>query len=177
MKIFLKYVGEFLMVFPQIRISRIEEVSIRDEVIKHLGLKSLNEMRDRFEGQAFFDKTLTNLGGLIAVQKHLEMPIVDITKIDLSNFSPKLNLDNRVLDIFVFEFGKLPMFDIDKLENEIFFVIQKDKTTFNLCGFSDIETIKKNTIEVNTKTFSQEGFKSFIGFSELNPPKDLILKS
>lgn len=174
MKTFLKYTGEFLKVYPQIRLSRNEEILIRNEVINHLGLNNINEMRDRFEGQAFFDKTIMNVGGLMAIQKHLDLPIVNISQINLDGYSPYLEINNEVINVMVFEFGKIPLFDDTKLKNKVFFVIQKDKTTFNLCGFLDIKTIKENVIDVNTKTHSQAGFKGFIGFDKLNKAEDLI---
>ena len=174
MKEFLKYIGEYLRTYPQIRFNRNDEILIRDESMKHLGLRNLNQLRDRFEGQAFFDKTLMNIGGLMAIQKHLNLPLIDIKKTDLGGFQPKLIKDNKVIDVLVFEFGTLPLIDVNKINNSIFFVIQKDRTTFNLCGLADINVIKNNLINSLIEKSSQANNMSFIGFKHLIKPEDLI---
>ena len=58
MRTFLKYVGEYLNKYPQIRLRRNDEIVIREESIKYFGFNNVNQLRDRYEGQAFFDKTL-----------------------------------------------------------------------------------------------------------------------
>lgn len=175
MKVFLKYVGEFLRTYPQIRLNRNDEILIRDESMKHLGLTNLNQMRDRYEGQAFFDKTMMNYGGLIAIQKHLNLELTDIKNINLNDFQPKLLINDKTIDVFVFEFGTLPLIDIDQLKNSTFFVIQKDRFTFNLCGYTDLETIKNNLVRTSIERSSQANNMNFIGFKQLNKAEDLIL--
>ena len=176
MKEFLKYIGEYLRTFPQIRFNRNDEILIRDESMKHLGLTNINQLRDRYEGQAFFDKTLMNIGGLMAIQKHLKLPLIDIKKIDLGGFQPKLVIDDNVIDVLVFEFGTLPLINIDEIKNPIFFVIQKDRITFNLCGFTDIKVIKDNLIRTSIEKSSQANNMSFIGFKHLMKSENLINK-
>jgi hypothetical protein len=175
MKVFLKYVGEFLISYTQIRLNRNDEILIRDESMKHLGLTNLNQLRDRYEGQAFFDKTIKNIGGLIAIQKHLKLPIIDVSKIDLGGYQPELKINNKTIDVFVFEFGTLPLIDIDQIKNTIFFVIQKDRITFNLCGYTDIQTIKDNLIRTSIEKSSQVKYMSFIGFKKLIKAENLII--
>ncbi len=174
MKEFLKYIGEYLRTYPQIRFNRNDEILIRDESMKHLGLTNLNQLRDRYEGQAFFDKTLMNIGGLMAIQKHLKLPLIDIKKTDLGGFQPKLIINNNVIDVLVFQFGTLPLIDINEIKNPVFFVIQKDRFTFNLCGFTDINVIKDNLINTSIEKSSQANNMSFIGFKHLAKPEELI---
>ena len=174
MKIFLNHVGEFLRTYPQIRLNRGDEAWIRDVTMKQLGLDNLNQLRDRFEGQAFFDRTMMNVGGLISIQKHLNLRIEDITKLDFSNFHPKLKINDEVVDVYVFKFGTLPLIDIDEINNTTFFVIQKDRVTFNLCGFTTKEIIKKNMIRTHIERSSQANNMNFIGFKSLSNPEDLL---
>ncbi|CAL2064107.1 hypothetical protein [Tenacibaculum sp. 190524A05c] len=174
MKEFIKYLGEYLRTYPQIRFNRNDEILIRDESMKYLGLTNLNQLRDRFEGQAFFDKTLMNIGGLMSIQKYLKLPLIDITKADLGGFQPKIIIDGKVIDVLVFEFGTLPLIDINKIKNPVFFVIQKDRITFNLCGFTDIKVIKDNLINTTIEKSSQANSMAFIGFKNLSKAEDLI---
>lgn len=170
MKEFLKYTGEYLNTYPQIRFKRNDEILIRDESIKHLGLTNLNQLRDRYEGQAFFDKTLMNLGGLMAIQKYLELPLIDVKKTKLGGFKPKLIINNDIFDVLVFEFGTLPLIDLNDIKNPIFFVIQKDRITFNLCGFTDIKVIRDNLVRTSIEKSAQGNYMNFIGFKHLISP-------
>lgn len=174
MKVFLKYIGEFLRTYPQIKLNKNDEILIRDESMRHLGLTNLNQMRDRYEGQAFFDKTMMNYGGLIAIQKHLNLPLTDIKRINLDDFQPKLYIEDKTIDVFVFKFGTLPLIDIDKINNAMFFVIQKDRFTFNLCGYSDLETLNNNLIRTSIERSSQANNMNFIGFKQLKKAEDLL---
>lgn len=174
MKVFLKYVGESLRTYPQIRLSRNDEVLIRDACMTHLGLTNLNQLRDRYEGQAFFDKTLMNFGGLLAIQKHLTLPLTDINEINLDGYQPKLKIKGKIIDIIVFPFGTLPLINVNQIINSTFFVIQKDRVTFNLCGFTDVEIIKENLVNTHIESSSQANNMNFIGFKQLSKPEDLI---
>ena len=77
MKLFFKHIGEYMRLYPQVRVTRTNQVLIQNSVMKHLGLTNLNHMRDRYEGQAFFDKTMKNVGGLCSLQKYLKLDTLD----------------------------------------------------------------------------------------------------
>ena len=65
MKLFFKYIGEHLRLYPQVRFTKNDEILIRNSAMNHLGLTNLNQMRDRYEGQAFFEKTSENIEKVI----------------------------------------------------------------------------------------------------------------
>ena len=167
MKLFLKYIGEFLRIYPQIRLNRHDEISIRNSAMSHLGLDNLNQLRDRYEGQAFFEKTMMNVGGLISIQKHLNLPIIDFTEIDLTDFQPKIELNKELIDIHVFEFGALPLINIDDITRPVFFVIKKDQTTFTLCGLASTDILEKNLIPTSIEKSSTVINMNFVGFKFL----------
>ncbi|WP_299397696.1 hypothetical protein [uncultured Gelidibacter sp.] len=167
MNLFLKYIGEFLRIYPQIRLTRNDEISIRNSAMSHLGLYNINQLRDRYEGQAFFEKTMMNVGGLISIQKYLNLPVVDFTEINLSDFQPKIKLNDELIDIHVFEFGTLPLINIDDINRPIFFVIKKDKTTFTICGVASTEVIKENLNATSIEKSSTVNHMSFTGFKFL----------
>lgn len=168
MKLFLKNVGEFLKDYPQVRLTRSDEILIRNSSMQCLGLDNVNHLRDRFEGQAFLDKTLKNIGALFACQKHLNIGISDLSELNLRDFSPRIKINDKTLLINVFNFGELPFIDLnDNNNNPTIFVIQKDKLTFMICGFAESEFIRDNLIESTEATSSSKNFKSFVGFKEL----------
>ena len=70
--------------------------------------------------------------------------------------------------------GTLPLIVLNEIKNPIFFVIQKDRITFNLCGFTDIKVIKDNLIRTSIEKSSHGNNMSFIGFKHLIKPEILI---
>ncbi len=171
MKLFFKYIGEQLRLYPQIRFSRNDEILIRNSTMNHLGLTNLNQLRDRYEGQAFFDKTMKNIGGLMALQKHLNIELINLDKVDLTDFQPYIILDNEKILINVFDFGTLPLIKLKEIKNPIFFIIQKDSLTFLLCGLASKEVMKNNLIETSIVKSSTDKYMDFTGFKFLKQIK------
>lgn len=170
MKLFLKYIGEFLRKYPQVKLTKNDETIIRDSSMSHLGLTNLNQLRDRYEGQSFFEKTMKNIGGLMALQKHLNTKLMNINNADLTDFQPYIILNDERIDIHVFDFGTLPLLKISEIKNPIFFIIQKDSLTFTLCGTASLDVLKNNLIETSIEKSSTDYIMNFVGFKFL---KDL----
>lgn len=171
MKLFFKYIGEYLRLYPQVRFSKTDEVLIRNPAMSHLGLTNLNQMRDRYEGQAFFEKTMKNIGGLMALQKHLNLELIDLDKVNLGDFQPYIKLDGKKVNINVFDFGNLPLINIKDIKNPVFFIIQKDSLTFLLCGVATKDVINNNLIETSVVQSSTDIFMEFVGFKFLEKVK------
>jgi len=171
MKLFFKYIGENLKLYPHIRFTKTDGVLIRNSAVSHLGLTNLNQMRDRYEGQAFFEKTMKNIGGLMALQKHLNLELIDSDKVNLDNFQPYINLNGKKVNINVFDFGSLPIIKIKDIKNPVFFIIQKDSLTFLLCGLATKDVIKNNLIESSVVQSSTDKYMDFIGFKFLEQIK------
>lgn len=171
---FLKHTGEFLRKYPQIRLTMNEEFAVRDSVLNSLGLKNLNQLRDRYEGQTFLDKTIKNYGGLVACQKHLNKEVTTISELNIKDFKPQIFGKDLLYDIKVFDFGELPVLELESIENPIIFVIQKDKSTFSICGYGDKKLILQNLIDSNNETVNSVNLKNFIGFSFLKTIDEII---
>ena len=171
MKLFFKYIGEYLRLYPQIRFSKTDEVLIRNSAMNHLGLTNLNQMRDRYEGQAFFEKTMKNIGGLMSLQKHLNLELVDLDRVNLGDFQPYIKLDGKKVNINVFDFGNLPLIKIKDIKNPVFFIIQKDSLTFLLCGLATKDVVKNNLIDTSVVQSSTDEYMDFVGFKFLEKIK------
>ncbi|MDO1502130.1 hypothetical protein Q2T40_18495 [Winogradskyella maritima] len=172
MKLFLRHLGESLRSYPQIRFTKNDEILIRDSAISHLGHDNLNQLRDRFEGQAFFEKTMRNIGGLMALQKHLKVSPFDFNNANLKDFLPYIKVDGQRIDINVFEFGQLPMVKVKEVNNPIYFIIQKDSLTFLLCGYAPKTVVNEHLVETLVETSSTDELMEFVGFQHLQQIED-----
>lgn len=171
MKLFFKYMGEHLRLYPQVRFTKNDEILIRNSAMNHLGLTNINQMRDRHEGQAFFEKIMKNVGGLMALQKHLNIELINLDKVNLSNFRPYIKLNGKKILVNVFDFGTLPLTKLNEINNPSFFIIQKDNLTFLLCGLASKEVIKNNLIETSIVKSSSDEYMEFTGFKFLEQIK------
>ncbi|WP_370002307.1 hypothetical protein [Winogradskyella sp.] len=151
-----------------------EEFAIRDSVLSFLGLNNINQLRDRYEGQAFWDKTLKNYGGLVACQKHLGIEVTTINELNIKDFKPQIIGKDSVYDIKVFDFGQLPDLELKSVKNPIIFVIQKDKSTFSICGYGSKQLILDNLVDSSNETVNSVNLKKFIGFKALNSIDDIV---
>lgn len=160
--------------YPQVRLTMNEEFAIRDSVLSFLGLNNINQLRDRYEGQAFWDKTLKNYGGLVACQKHLGIEVTTINELNIKDFKPQIIGKDSVYDIKVFDFGQLPDLELKSVKNPIIFVIQKDKSTFSICGYGSKQLILDNLVDSSNETVNSVNLKKFIGFKALNSIDDIV---
>ncbi|WP_339896082.1 hypothetical protein [uncultured Algibacter sp.] len=128
-------------------------------------------MRDRYEGQAFFEKTMKNIGGLMSLQKHLNLELIDLDKVNLGDFQPYIKLDGKKVNINVFDFGNLPLIKTKDIKNPVFFIIQKDSLTFLLCGLATKDVIKNNLIDTSVVQSSTDEYMDFVGFKFLEKIK------
>jgi len=171
MKLFFKYLGENLRLYPQIKFTKNDEILIRESVMNHLGLTNLNQLRDRYEGQAFFEKTMKNIGGLMALQKILKTTLIDFSNVDLTDFQPYIIIEGKRIDINVFDFGALPLIKVNDIKNPTYFIIQKDSLTFLICGYAVKNTIIDNLIETSVEKSNTEKYMHFTGFKFLEKIK------
>ena len=81
-----------------------------------------------------------------------------------------------MIDVHVFDFGSLPIFDIKDINNPVFFVVKKDSLTFTLCGLGTVDTIKNNLINANMVKSSVTKNLNFIGFKFLKHIDSLKIK-
>ena len=169
MKLFLENVGSLLSSYTNVRINRNDETAIKNACVNFLGLQNINQLRDRYEGQAFLDKTLKNVGGLIACLKELQIDNIKVEDIDLSDFRPIIKINDKNILVNVFNFGTLPtILDYENIETTIF-VIQKETLNFLICGYAEPEYVKKYLSQSNGSSSCKNlDFTGFGGLSNIN---------
>jgi len=169
MKEFIKYIVPYIKTFNFVKLNRDVEITTSTKVLKHLNLKNLNQLRDRYEGQAFFNKNMKKIGGLIACQKFMKMPVSDIISIDLNNFNPSITLNSTIIPLFIFEYGQLPQLTENDLLSSKIFIIKKENLSYIICGFASFNVIQNNLIISNKSksTFKFTGFNQLLQLNEL----------
>lgn len=144
-KTFFNVVIPFIKDFPSNKLLRIDEKNIRDIVLKKLNLKNENQLRDKFEGIKYYDNYLKVVGAKLSIYKILNLE-QEFSK-NLNEITPTSNviLFNKKFKMNIFEFGELPI--IYEYDEDVLFVLRKDKLTFLICGFCEKENLVLNSIK------------------------------
>lgn len=167
MKNFISYVLPFKSSFRQIALNRREISLLENLVIRYLKVKDLNELRDRFEGQAFLDNFLQKSVPLIGLQKYLKTDLIDFETISPDKIKPEIIINGKTVNVI--QFGNhLPV--LDTLDNlPCIFIYSTQRQMLELCGFASSYTIQNSLTDIRRYGFgSKETMKgAFYGFDEL----------
>lgn len=166
MQDFLKAIDEVKMDIVSIKLG-IQDINlIKKCVLISLKIKSENELRDKFEGVAFYQNFHRKILGIIALEKKLKLKLVDWDTIEPKDYSPTINLFGKQVYVQTTDFGELPQIKTD-LNYPIIFTIKKDERTIWIIGFSiGLKEIKCGTLST---------FKNLTSFSNAEELKRLLI--
>lgn len=124
------------------RLNRAEDSLILTLVLEFLNVKDLFKLKDKFEGQLFYDRMKMKLGAKISCDNFFSIK-TDIKSSELRNYNPTIILNKTRYYINTFSFNEYPKIDLDKCELNTIFVLYKAPNSFNIIGFSNAESLKK----------------------------------
>ncbi len=140
---YLLKIGSKLRSFPFIRYSKYQIKDIDEIILSHLNLRDLGKLRDRFEGQSFYNKKSRLILAYLGVCKHLNIVPIDIKEVDLNLFVPYVNYEGNRYEIIVSDFGEFPI--VEKHAPEPFmFVIARSNTEFSIVGYCSEKELKNS---------------------------------
>ena len=149
---YLSKIGCKLKSFPFIRYSRYQIKDIDKLILSHLNLSDMGKLRDRFEGQSYYDKKSRIILAYLGVCKHLDITPLDVNELDLNLFVPYVTYNNIRFKIIISDFGEFPI--IEKQAPEPFiFVIARSNLEFSIVGYCTEKELKNSK---NFKPFSTD---------------------
>ena len=150
-------------------------LKIQDCVMNALGLKNLNELRDKFEGVAFIDRFSLKISGVMALEKKLKKELIDWEKVNPKNYIPKIVVSGKEIDVVMSEYGEFPVIEKSNKRPAII-TVRKDKKDIWICGFADAKTLNENQDIKFLKGEMMKGLDTkttFVGFNALKPFKTI----
>lgn len=154
--------------FVSLKLSLTFLKELQDEIQRHLQLDSLQQLRDKFEGVAYYDKELRHIGAFKTLESLLKRPPRGTKfRINLKNDYSKIIFEGKVYQIVVFRFGQLPKIKTIDVPVDYMFVMQRDSRNFSFCG------VLNNTI---FKADESLGYTYFKDFNTLIYPSKIIKK-
>ncbi|MCH4896230.1 hypothetical protein E0494_05890 [Marinilabiliaceae bacterium JC040] len=133
---------------------------IKTSILKEQNLKNLNELRDRFEGIAYYEAIYKKIAGVIALEKILKRRIIDWENIKPKEYKPIIEISGTKYLVITTIFGDLPtipknnklpiILTIAKEEKIIWAIgilnINDFSSLFDFSTYIDIDTITDSYI-------------------------------
>ena len=150
---------------------------LKNIALNNLGIKNINHLRDRFEGQVYFNNFLIRSYGEIALERFLGTHSIDIVKKENEkNYSPSFEINSQNVSPISFSFGENPKIAKRDFDIAVFVVVNLENTTGEILGFLNREKLIQL---IDRKLLSPLDEKSHLGvfktFEELFPIKELSL--
>ena len=137
-------------------------------LIEKLGLDNINQLRDRFEGQAYLNKAMLALTSIYVLERSLNKEIILPAGFPFKTPNRHIvKIDDKTFHLVTSYFGNLPKIEIEPTLPLVFCGIRNDHKNGIFYGF-----LQKYEIE-NRELFHQKnngivsGYE-FIGFKHLS---------
>lgn len=163
---FHKYAKEFLSC-EKINIPSSFRLKVQDMVTKKLNLQNLNEVRDRFEGQAYLDKTMLSMASKYILKIYLTNELIlDIDNINNTIKQNIMSIDETVYQLVPFYFGTLPKLHTPSNLPLIFCSIRTDFRNGSVFGYLDSYSMNDKDLFLLNSSGLMPNYE-FIGFKKL----------
>lgn len=138
--------------FKFVKIPRNFVIKIQSAIVKSLSLNSIQELRDRYEGVAYFDNNLRKVGSNYCVEHLLNNCKFNNYEIDLKSNLNIIEYNDTLYEIITFRFGQIPKIDIKRNNLDKIIVMQRDTNYFYLCGILPYKLINEESSSIMNDT-------------------------
>jgi hypothetical protein len=156
--------------YPYHRITRRESEPLSKIVVSHFGLNDKFQLKDKFEGEAFYKNASCVFASILSINKLINL------KFDLSTISiailnnPILDINGKSFRIVNFSFGQMPRFTFseDWVMDGLIFSMHRDEYSSYICGYIERELLfeKYSGVKLDI-TSTKVNVKEFVDFDLL----------
>ena len=157
--------------YPVFHLTSILKKQTEEIVLSHLGLKTMGQVRDQFEGQRYYDKIYRKLITFHCLEKMSGKTVLSSSMIK-SNKSvklDKLHFNGKYVSVTDFLFGELPLINIENSCDTLIFCIRDDYRTAYFCGSLAKEEILIKSNFTKTDSLAKKNYKALKVFDVLKP--------
>jgi len=160
--------------FEVVRISNHDNERILNLTLKSLKLNTINELRDRFEGMAFYRKFQTKISGLIALERILDTKLINWNKVNPIDFESVIIVNGQTIELVVCDFGNMP--ELENIpDHPIILFILKEEMVLWLVGFQDSIAYREViTGGINSRCFQIVQLSEFSHFNDFKTLRHLL---
>lgn len=156
--------------YPYHRITRRESEPLSKIVVAHFGLNDKFQLKDKFEGEAFYKNASCVFVSILSINKLLNLNF-DLSTISIGLLNtPVMLIGDRRFRIVNFSFGQMPRFTFDEdwVNDGLIFSMHRDEYSCYVCGFIEKELLMKKYFDVKVdSTSTKTNVKEFVDFDLL----------
>lgn len=132
--------------------------------LNHLGLKDMGQLRDRMEGQMYYDNLKNDILVEFAFENLLLKSTYDWNKRMNKNYKRKIyNVDEFNLRLITFSDNNYPKISVDHTDLCVFGRATEGSKVY-LSGLATKELIKSNGINIRNNIFELKSFDNLLRF-------------
>jgi len=150
--------------------------SLKRIVLKHLNVRDMNKLRDRFEGQKYLNSFLTKSFAELAFEKIIGKEIVSWEqKEEEKGYKPSLEIDGMTVDLITADFESYPLIPKSEYDIGIVVFVNIDTRDTIVLGYADRQTLIANANTSNlSPVFETSYFGHLKNFDILKPINTVI---
>lgn len=168
-----KLILKQLTYFNRVNVPKYIESKIQMTALNHLDLSDMGKLRDRMEGQSYYNKLKTDIYAEFAFESIIGIRNFDWEKRSIKSFKRKKYIfDNKELNIILFENENFPKINTEQINNYIFAYVNMDNRVL-LSRLATKSYIIDIAMKKNEKVIEITDFQNLIEFSSID---DLISK-
>lgn len=163
-----------LSFFKRVNIPRYIEARLQKTALKHLELPDMGKLRDRMEGQLYYDKLRTDVLAEYAFENLIGIKKFDWDKRDNKNYKRKqYSFDGKKLSLVTIIDESFPKVNIDHVNNCVFAYVNPQNHVF-VSGIATKSKMKEIAALHNSKTIQIKEFNSLIEYLSIDELLDKI---
>ena len=144
-------------------------------VLSHLGLKTMGQVRDQYEGQRYYDKIYRKLITFHCLEKMCGKPVLShfMIKTNKSVNLDRVHVNGIYVSVTDFLFGDLPLIDMTSSYDVLIFCIRDDYKTAYFCGSLDKLELNTKSNFIKTDSLARRTYKALTTFDKLKQFTDV----
>lgn len=168
-KFFLQVINR-LKEYPYHKITRKESEPLSKIVVSHFGLHDKFQLKDKFEGEAFYKNASCVFVSILSIKKLINLDF-DLTSIAIGLLNnPIIELSGKRFRIVNFSFGQMPRFTFDEewINDGLIFSMHRDEFSCYICGYIDKKLLIEKYANIKFDVTSMKvNVKEFVDFDLL----------
>lgn len=151
--------------FRRINAPKYIEAKIQKIAFAHLNVSDMGKLRDRFDGQLYYDKLKTDIIAEYSFENLIGNKSFDWTKRELKNHKRKLyTFNGKVLRLVTITKARLPRISIEHITNTLFVYVNIDNRVY-ISGLATKTFLESYTTD--NKIFEFKDFEKLLDFDSL----------
>lgn len=162
-----KKVLKNINLFKLVKVPRHLESQIQKCALKHLELKDMGQLRDRMEGQAYYDRLKNDILSEYAFETLIGITKFDWKKREVKGYKRNLYYVNSTpLRLIVFSGNELPKISTKDINNSVFVYVNPELRVY-ISGIAKKSDLEKELSQFHKVTHPRSAVIEYTNFANL----------